>query len=56
MRPTLTILVVVTALGGCNSSHQLAKCHGPLVVLNTDKWQPTPTEVVALEKVCPEDR
>jgi hypothetical protein len=51
------IIVCMTLLvASCDSPHQLAKCKGPLIVMNADHWRPTATEVDALDKLCPEDR
>ena len=55
MRRCLALLVALAA-AGCTSSHTLATCKGPLVALNAPRWQPTAGEIIALEKVCPEDR
>lgn len=49
-------LLVALAAAGCTSNHTLATCKGPLVALNAAQWRPTAGEIVALEKVCPEDR
>jgi hypothetical protein len=49
-------LAVLLAIAGCASKHELAKCHGPLIAMNSDRWHPTDTELVALEELCPEDR
>ena len=55
MRRCLVLALVLTATG-CASNHTLATCKGPLVALNAPHWRPTPIEMTALEKACPEDR
>ena len=50
------ILLTLLGVGACTSPHKLAGCHGPLMVMNTDKWRPTAMEIDALDKVCPEDK
>jgi hypothetical protein len=51
------LVIVVVLVSGCASKHEFVmKCRGPLVVLNTDKWQPTQSDVAAFEKLCPEDK
>lgn len=51
----LTVIVLLLS-GGCSAKHEfVTKCKGPLVVLNTDKWQPTQTDITAFNKLCPED-
>jgi hypothetical protein len=47
------ILLAVLGLGACTSPHKLAVCHGPLIVMNTDRWRPTAMEIDALDKICP---
>jgi len=49
----LALLAIVSA---CSSPHKLAVCHGPLVVMNTDKWRPSAMEIDALGKICPEEK
>jgi outer membrane biogenesis lipoprotein LolB len=49
-------IVAVMALSACASKHELAKCHGPLIAMNSDQWRPTALEMAELEKLCPEDR
>jgi hypothetical protein len=51
-------LVLLSSLGvsACATPHKLAQCHGPLVVMNTDKWRPSAMEIDALDKVCPEEK
>ena len=50
------IVLVALAAAGCASRHELAKCKGPLIALNSSHWTPTPDELSALDKLCPEDR
>jgi hypothetical protein len=50
------LVLMALIVSGCSSPHELAKCHGPLVVLNTDHWRPTATDVAALAQICPEDK
>ena len=50
------IVHVLLAAAGCASKHELAKCKGPLIALNSSHWAPTPDELSALDKLCPEDR
>lgn len=52
----LMLLVLTLAVSACSTSHKLAGCHGPLIVLNADKWRPTAMEIDALGKICPEDK
>jgi hypothetical protein len=53
---TLT-LIALTAFSGCAEKHEfVTTCRGPLVVLNTDKWQPSKTDVAVFESICPEGR
>jgi hypothetical protein len=56
MRLRLTILVLSIAISGCTSKHELARCKGPLIVMNQDHWQPSPLEIDALGKLCPEEK
>jgi hypothetical protein len=49
----LGLLAFALALCACSNPHKLAVCHGPLVVMNTDKWRPTAMEIDALDKICP---
>lgn len=49
-------LLSLVVLGACNSTHELAKCRGPLEVMNADRWRPTAMEIDALGKLCPEDK
>ena len=51
----LVVLAVLGFVSGCSSKHELAKCKGPLLVLNTNQWHPTASDVAALDKICPED-
>jgi hypothetical protein len=53
---TLIIIVALISVAGCTSKHELAKCKGPLVALNGDRWTPSDAEIAALEKLCPEDK
>jgi hypothetical protein len=55
-RRIIVSLALFAALAGCTSKHELAKCKGPLIALNGDRWRPTDAEMVALEKLCPEDK
>lgn len=55
-RSLILAALVVLGLGGCDSKHELAKCKGPLIALNSDVWRPTPDELADLERLCPEDR
>ena len=50
----LAVIAALAAVSGCASKHELATCKGPLLVLNTDRWQPTASDVAALDKLCPE--
>jgi hypothetical protein len=50
------IIFVALAAVGCSSRHELAKCKGPLIALNSSHWAPTAQEMSALDKLCPEDR
>jgi hypothetical protein len=50
------VVALTVLLAGCSSKHELAKCKGPLLVLNTNHWQPTASDVAALNRICPEDR
>jgi hypothetical protein len=50
------VLLCLLTVSACASPHNLAKCHGPLVVMNTDKWRPSAMEIDALDKVCPEEK
>jgi hypothetical protein len=50
------ILLCLLTVTACASPHKLARCHGPLVVMNTDKWRPSAMEIDALDKVCPEEK
>lgn len=43
-------------LSACATQHPLAQCHGNLVVMNADKWQPTASEIEVLDKLCPEEK
>lgn len=49
------IVLIALAASGCASNHELAKCKGPLIALNPSHWSPTPDEMSALGKLCPED-
>jgi hypothetical protein len=51
-----TLMIMLALLCSCSSKHELAKCKGPLIALNNDRWHPTDTEIVALDKLCPEDK
>jgi len=55
MRRALIPLLILAALAGCASDHKLATCKGPLIVLNADRWHPTPEQMAAMSKACPED-
>ena len=55
MRRALALSLALAA-AGCTSNHQLAACKGPLIALNAPQWRPSPAEMAALEKACPEDR
>jgi hypothetical protein len=51
------VLLALLAVSACGApKHDLAKCHGPLVVMNTDRWRPSAMEIDALDKVCPEEK
>ena len=52
----LLAVAALAALSGCAGDHRLATCKGPLVALNAPDWQPTPIEMAALAKACPEDK
>jgi hypothetical protein len=52
----LIMISVAALLCACSSKHELAKCKGPLIALNSGHWAPTPDELSALNKLCPEDR
>lgn len=54
--PRLVILALALLASACSTPHQLAKCTGPLEILNPGQWQPTPTELAAIDKLCPEDK
>jgi hypothetical protein len=55
-RHIVTAITVLMALSACTSKHELAKCKGPLIALNADRWHPTEAEMTALDKLCPEDK
>jgi len=48
------VVIVALATTACSSKHELAQCKGPLLVLNTNQWHPTASDVTALGKLCPE--
>ena len=48
-------LALVLAATGCADQHQLATCSGPVMALNTATWQPTATDLAALDRLCPSD-
>jgi len=48
------VLAASLTIAGCASKHELAECKGPLLVLNTDQWHPTASDVASLDKICPE--
>jgi hypothetical protein len=50
------VLLLPLVVSACASPHKLARCYGPLVVMNTDKWRPSAMEIAALDKICPEDK
>jgi hypothetical protein len=50
------IVLIVLGAAGCSSKHELAQCKGPLIALNSRHWAPSPDELVALDKLCPEDK
>jgi hypothetical protein len=50
------VIIISILVAGCASKHELAKCKGPLIALNSSHWAPTPDELSALDKLCPEDR
>lgn len=52
----LMLLAALVATSGCAEQHKLAQCKGPLIVLNTSHWQPSASDVAALDKICPEDK
>lgn len=56
MRSILLSLTIAVLLGGCANDHKLAGCKGPLIALNSDHWRPTPEQMAALSKACPEDK
>jgi outer membrane biogenesis lipoprotein LolB len=56
MARAVTLVLALACLSACASQHELAKCKGPLLVLNSSHWQPSATDVAALDKLCPEDR
>lgn len=49
-------LAILAFLAACSSEHKLATCKGPLIVLNADKWQPTPEQMTRLANACAETR
>jgi hypothetical protein len=49
-------VVALVAVSGCASKHELAKCKGPLIALNGDRWSPSEAEMTALAKLCPEEK
>ncbi len=53
---TLALLTALAATSGCAEQHKLAQCKGPLIVLNSAHWQPSASDVAALDKICPEDK
>ena len=53
---TLALLTALVATSGCAEQHKLAQCKGPLIVLNSAHWQPSASDVAALDKICPEDK
>lgn len=49
--------IAILALSGCaEMQHPAPACHGPLVPMNTDAWQPTPAELTKMAALCPEDK
>ena len=38
-------------VSACASTHELAKCDGPIEALNASHWQPTPVELAAMERL-----
>ncbi len=57
MRSALALAIPVVLLtAGCSSKHEAPGCRGPLIALNAAHWQPTPAELDALAKACPEAR
>jgi len=55
MRRLVPLLAILAVLVGCSNDHKLAACKGPLIVMNSDHWHPTPEQMDALSKACPED-
>ncbi|MGI4814130.1 MAG: hypothetical protein ACRYGG_12485 [Janthinobacterium lividum] len=51
-----TLLAAMATTAGCAEQHKLAQCKGSLVVLNSTHWQPSASDVAALDKLCPEDK
>lgn len=55
IRRIIIPITLLAALAGCGDKYIVAKCKGPLIALNADRWHPTDTEMAALSKLCPED-
>jgi hypothetical protein len=56
LRCLAVLIVLAAATTGCTAKHDLAKCKGPLIVMNADKWRPSAMEIDALDKICPEEK
>lgn len=56
MARAVSLALALACLSACAPQHELARCKGPLLVLNSSHWQPSASDIAALDKLCPEDR
>ncbi|MDO9713255.1 hypothetical protein [Paracraurococcus lichenis] len=52
MRLLLTLVLLGTA--ACAEKHELAKCEGVVLALNTDRWKPSPEQQAEMDRLATE--